>query len=308
MAEAAAIPFILQQAGLSATPLLFAGFGELVAQRAGVINIGIEGTMLAGALAGYAAALLAENAGAALPAAIGAGLLVATLFALASVWFRADQIVAGTAINILCAGGTTTASRMLDEYGRTHAAPELFKRLPADRITWLPSGVTEVLSQYPLFYLAIPLAVGLYCVLRYTRYGLVVRGLGDAPDACHAAGIGVRMHRTVLILFAGALAGVAGAYLSTMRTHGFQLNMTSGRGFLVLALVIFGRWNVAGLVAGIFVFSLMDGITAHLVSKQSAGMIKHALDMIPYVATLVALTVMARSGAGPIYLGRAWPE
>jgi simple sugar transport system permease protein len=286
--------------------LLFAGFGELVAQRAGVINIGIEGTMLAGALAAYAAALLAGSSTAALPAAILAGMLIAALFALATIWFRADQIVAGTAINILCAGATTTAIRLLDEHARTHPIPPLFEPIHAP--SWLPAGVSQVFSQYPLFYVAIPVAAGLFILLKFARYGLVVRSLGDAPDACHAAGINVRLHRTLIVLFAGAMAGIAGAYLSTMRTHSFQINMTSGRGFLVLALVIFGRWNILGLVAGIAAFSIMDGIKAHLVSANSAGMLTHAFEMIPYLATLAALTLMARSRAGPIYLGRPWPD
>src|SRR4051812_32242070 len=110
---ASAATFILTQAGLSATPLLFAGFGELLAQRAGVINVGIEGTMLAGAFAAYAAAIVAGNVSAAIPAALFAGIAVAMLFALATIWFRADQIVAGTAINILIAGATATALSFL---------------------------------------------------------------------------------------------------------------------------------------------------------------------------------------------------
>ncbi|HVT79562.1 MAG TPA: ABC transporter permease, partial [Phycisphaerae bacterium] len=228
---------ILTQTLKSSTPLLVAGFGELLAQRAGVINVGIEGTMLMGAIAAFAAATLA-GAFWAFPAAIAAGVLMAVLFALATVWFRADQIVTGTALNILAGGASLTAWRLL----QNTSAPPLFNPLPARFLAPIPfvgTALESIFSQYALFWIAVPLALALALLMRHTRAGLVIRSLGDAPDACAAAGIRVRLHRSLILLFAGAASGTAGAYLSTMRNHSFQPNMTSGQGFLVLALVIF---------------------------------------------------------------------
>jgi simple sugar transport system permease protein len=291
------LPFLLKQSALGAPPLLLAGYGELLAQRAGVINVGIEGTMLMGTIAAFGAAVVAGNAGAAIPSAILAGVLMGALFALVTVWLRADQIVAGTAMNLVAAGASTTAWYYVQRHAQNgHNVPPLFEPV------WL--------GQYGLFYVALAAGTVLWAVMQFTRAGLVVQALGDAPDACDAAGIRVRLWRTGLVLLAGGLAGLAGAYLSTMRGHSFQINMTDGRGFLVLALVIFGRWNLAGLVLVTFAFGAVDGLQSYLAAmpKATAAVPHQLFDMLPYVATLLALGVLTRSRGGPIYLGRPWPE
>jgi simple sugar transport system permease protein len=311
--------FILTETLIAAAPLLFAGFGELVAERAGVINIGIEGTMLMGAIAAYAAAVVAGSAYAAIPAAIFAGILFGALFALATIWFRADQIVAGTAINILALGASTTLWRILQTFmSRTdpitgnhlHPAPELFNRIAIPGLSQIPFLGPALFDQFAMFYCAVPLAIAVYLLLERTRFGLIIKGLGDAPDACDAAGIRVRAWRTACVLAASAAAGLAGAYLSTMRVHSFQEKMSGGKGFLVLALVIFGRWNVAGFVAATLLFSALDGLQSYLISIPGAtSKIPHQLfDMLPYAATLIALALLSRSQAGPLYLARPWPE
>jgi simple sugar transport system permease protein len=306
--------FILQQTAMSATPLLFAGFGELVAQRAGVINVGIEGMMLMGAITAFGAAVTAGSASVALPAAAGVGLAMGALFALVVVWLRADQIVTGTAMNLLAAGASTTLWRMLQTYmGNGHDVPPLFERWTTPglaRVTLAGPPIAEILNQYVLFHVMVPVGILLWLVMRNTRTGLIVRSLGDAPDACDAAGIRVRWWRTGLLLFAGMMAGVAGAYFSTMRGHTFQINMTNGQGFLVLALVIFGRWNILGFSVGTLAFGAVDAVQHYLAATPAATTrIPHQVfDMLPYAATLVALGILTRGRSGPAYLGRAWPE
>jgi simple sugar transport system permease protein len=306
--------FVFKQSLTAATPLLLAGFGELLAERAGVINIGIEGLMLMGAIAGYAAAVVTGAAYAAVPAAIIAGMLFAALFALASVRFRADQIVVGTALNILAVGASTTAWRMLQLYmhpaaGAERAAPALFDPIAIPGLSRIPFVGPALFMQYGLFYFVVLMGVGLYLLLRFTGFGLIVRALGDAPEAADAAGISVMRWRSGLVLFAGATAGLAGAYLSTMRGHSFQVRMTGGQGFLVLALVIFGRWSIPGLVAGTLVFGALDALQSYLTSIPGATQkIPHQLfDMLPYAATLVALAVLSKNTSAPIHLAKPWP-
>jgi len=312
MAVLAAPTFIMKQAVTSATPLLLAGFGELVAQRAGVIDIGIEGLMLMGAIAAYAAAVVTGSAYAAVPAAILAGILFVAIFALITVWLRADQIVTGTALNILAFGASTTLWHALQNYmtGPTpHDPPKLFDTLSIPLLRDIPFVGPVFFQQYGLFYCVVILGVALFITLKKTRYGLIVQSLGDAPDACDAAGISVRLWRIGLTLFAGACAGLAGAYLSTMRGHSFQVNMTAGQGFLVLALVIFGRWTLSGLIAGTLLFGALDGLQTYLAAIPGATTaVPHQLfDMLPYAATLIALGVLTRSRAGPAYLAVPWP-
>jgi simple sugar transport system permease protein len=232
-----------------------------------------------------------------MPAALGVGLLMGIIFSVVTVWWRADQIVAGTAINLIAAGGSTTAWYYVQRHMEAgHAVPALYE--PA----WL--------GQYGLFYAALAVGILLWVLMKWTRIGLVVRALGDAPEACDAAGIRVRLWRMFLVVLAGGLAGLAGSYLSTMRGHTFQINMTDGRGFLVLALVIFGRWNLAGFVAVTFAFGAVDGLQSYLAAMpQATTKVPHQVfDMLPYVATLLALAMMARGRAGPAALGRPWPE
>ena len=268
--------------------------------------------MLMGAIAAFSVATLA-GAGWAFPAAIIAGILMAALFAGATVWFRADQIVAGTALNILAAGASATAWGLLQNHmSQTNVyTPALFEPLGPHFLSHIPvvgTALESIFSQYALFWIAIPLATATALIMGRTRLGLVIRSLGDAPDACNAAGISVRLNRSLILLLAGAASGTAGAYLSTMRSHSFLPNMTSGQGFLVLALVIFGRWNVAGFVAGVLAFGLIDGIQSYLtIAAAGRGVPQELFEMLPYVATLVALAILARSRSAPIHLGQPWP-
>ncbi len=311
MSELALPTFVLKEAVTAAVPLVLAGYGELVNERAGIINVGIEGLMLMGCIGGFGVALLTGSAWLGVGGAVGAGVALAAVFALATVWFRADQVVAGTALTLLASGLSTTVWTALQPRLAPGAAiPALFEPVtlpPA--LTRIPLIGPALFAQYGLFYVVFALGVLLWIGLRGTRAGLIIRALGDLPEACQAAGIRVRVWRTGCLLFAGACAGLAGAYLSIMRTHSFNVNMTGGQGFLVLALVIFGRWSVGGLVAGALLFGGLDGLQAYLRGPASPIALPHQLfEMLPYVATLAALAVMARGRPGPAFLGRPWPE
>ena len=300
---------LLQQGLLGAVPLALAGSGELAAQRAGVINVGIEGLMLAGCSAGFAVAALTGNAWLGLGAAILAGSLLAAGFAWATVIGRADQIVCGMAVNLLAVGISGTAWAALQGAGRGQLADGAgFSPVAIPGLGSLPM-IGEVLAgQYGLAYIAVALALGLGWILARTRAGLIVRALGDAPDACAAAGVRVRRWRVGTVIFAGACAGAAGAYLSLMRVHGFAPEMTGGQGFLVLALVVFGRWRVGGLLAGCLLFGLLDALQQHLQGSGMNAVVPYQVfKALPYVAALVALAALSRSAPGPARLGQVWP-
>ncbi len=292
------IYFLLQQSIVGATPLVLAGTGELLAERSGVINIGIEGMMLSGCFATYVVAASCGSGLLSLSTAVAdgmaAGMVLAALFSFGTIWLRGDQIVSGTALNLLAAGITTTA------WGAVSSNLSLIEK-SADTQPHIPP--------YVMIIIALALALATWMMLGYTRAGLIIRALGDAPDACNAAGIRVRWWRTLCVLFGGACAGLAGAYLVLSRVFEFSPDRTGGRGFLVLALVIFGRWNVLGLIGGCLLFGITDDLQQSLHDYAFAQQLPpDLLKMLPYVATLVALAILTRSRGAPAALGRPWPE
>ncbi len=309
---------IAAQMVTAAVPLVLAGIGECLAQRAGVLNVGIEGLLLSGCIAAYLGAALSGSPWVGLLAAMVASGLLAALFAWATVVMRADQIVVGMAINLLAVGASGSAWVLAQGTG--------YAELPADAgfargmvpflddatqqwLRELPLLGPVLIDQYGLLLATLVIAVSAWWWLRATRGGLIIQALGEAPDACAAAGIGVRRWRVGLVILAGVLAGTAGAYLSIMRTQGFNPLMTGGMGFVVLALVIFGRWKIAGVIAACLGFGLIDAIQSHL---QGGGLNRavpyQVFQALPFIVALVALAALKRGTMGPRMLGVAWPK
>jgi simple sugar transport system permease protein len=269
-----------------ATPLLMAAIGELVVERAGVVNIGIEGMMLAGALAAWVAnAFWGREWG--FVAAVAAAGVLAVIFAAAAVWLAADQIVTGTGINLLALGATGLAYKRLD--------PLVAERtLVATAEGWMVAAVALLL-------------VGVWAYFGFTRAGLEMSAIGESPEAAEAAGVNVNRRKLVALLFGAACAGLAGAYLSTMRVLKFTENMTEGQGFLALAIVIFGRWHAGGiLLAGMF-FALVRAVANVMEARGVVtGDAVQLLKMTPYVVSLLALAGVAGKSGAPAALGRAY--
>lgn len=312
----ALVVLIAAQAITAAVPLVLAGTGEALAQRAGVLNVGIEGLLLAGCIAGYAGAVLSGCAWCGLAAALIAGGLLAALFAWATVVMRLDQIVVGMAINLIAIGGSGTAWLVLQGGGYEALTAEAgFSRgvvpfIGPQTQAWLaglPLVGPLVFDQYALAVATAVLAVLARWLLRSTRIGLVIQALGDAPDACAANGIGVRRWRFALVVLAGLLAGAAGAYLSIMRTHGFNPLMTGGMGFVILALVIFGRWRIGLLALACLGFGLIDALQSHLQSRGLNAVVPYQVfQAAPFIVALMALACMRRGTSGPRMLGIPW--
>jgi ABC-type uncharacterized transport system permease subunit len=314
--------FLLRQTISAAAPMVLAGLGELTAELTGVIDIGIEGIMLSGALAAFLASFSSGHGLIGLGAGILVGALMAGIFAASCIGLGTDQIVVGTAINLLALGATGTFWMLFQNWTQNHnlvihlSQTEAFTRLPIPWLEHIPLIGPAIFDQYALVYVTAVAALIVAWILNRTRMGLVIKGLGDSPETCAAAGIRVNLARTLATLFAGGCAGAAGAYLSIMQTHTFAQNMTDGIGFVVLSLVIFGRWTVSGLIAGCMLFGAINSLQQTLQTARytSQSPILHAMrhlpfelfQMLPYVAALLALAVFAGSRSGPRYLGKNW--
>lgn len=282
------------------TPLGLAAIGESIAEKAGVINLGIEGAMLAGAFAAAAGAAHG-GAGTGVLAAAAAGLLVAAAFAAIAVAARADQIIAGTAITLGAAGLTgLLAQRVFTD--------------PALSLPTLSSAPVPLIDQVPVLgsiffrqsvltyacYLLIPLASWL---LWRTRFGLQLRASGEAPAAAAAAGVPVARMRTVAVLIGGVCAGLAGAALVLAQVGTFTERMTAGRGFIAIAIVALGRWNPWGVGAAALLFG---AATALQYTFQAAGSrVPYQLFIaLPYLLALAALGIAIGRHRGPAALGQ----
>jgi len=290
---------IIQQTLSGAVPLAVAGCGELLAQRAGVINVGIEGLMLTGCIAGFAVASLTGSIWLAVLAAMLAAGVLAAIFAVVTIFARVDQIVTGMAINLIAVGASGTIWELLQARGLDRLAPG---------IGWEPFG-PGVFHQHGLFWIALICLMLAGLLLRRTRAGIIIAAIGDAPDAAAANGIAVRRWRFGLVVNAGLFAGLAGAFLSVMRTHGFVPEMTGSQGFLVLALVIFGRWTAAGLGLGCLLFGAITAIQQHCQAAGWTSFIPYQVFTgLPYVVALIALCITYGRNVGPLTLNQPWPR
>ena len=276
---------IAQATLLFATPLLVAAVGELIVERAGVVNIGIEGMMLAGALAAWVANGYAGAGWGFVAAALAAGVF-ALLFIVPAIGFAADQIVTGAGINLLAFGATALIYKRL--------SPELACRTIA------------AVNPYWMTLVAGALALAEWGYLQRTRAGLELTATGESPEAADSAGVPVNRRKVSAILFGAACAGLAGAYLSTMRVQGFVENMTEGQGFLALAIVIFGRWHPLGILAAALFFGVIRALASAMETHSAYAEALPLFRILPYAVSLLALAgVGGRSGA-PAYLGRPY--
>ena len=285
-----------------ATPIALAATGETVAERAGVINIGLEGMMLAGAFGGYVIGDVTGNVWLGVLGALVVGALVALLSAVITVVMKADQIVVGVGLILLSIGATTYWYRVRYPNQLTPSVgPMDAWRLPL--LGRLPVIGDALFNQIPLVYLAAIVVVVITLVLARTNIGLALRAVGDAPEAADTAGISVTVVRILATMTVGALAGVGGAFLSVGQLGHFNEEISAGRGFLALAAVIFGRWRVSTVLAACFVFGAVDALQIRM---QLEGTVTPAvwLALGLGVAVLVGTTEWRRRAHGPALSAR----
>src|SRR2546428_1945044 len=277
------------------TPLVLAALGGLYSERSGVINIALEGLLLAGAFTAASVTFYAHSPWVGLAAAILAGALVAYIIALACIRFKADQVVTGTAINILfiglpavLSGALFLSSGSTPQIPKDNLLPELYHFFPGFVPQWRILTDVSVISL-----LALVIVLLSRYVLYRTPFGLRLRAVGENPEAADAAGVGVERIRYLGVVLSGALAGIGGAYLSIGQSSLFTRNMAAGRGFIALAALIFGKWRPVQTMLACLLFGLADALTIQMqgVAKLPSGedIPVQFIQMIPYVGTIVVL-------------------
>jgi len=273
-----------------ATPLLLAALGGLFSERSGVINIALEGMMLAGAFTSAVVTYYVGDPWIGLLAGIGAGVLIAAIHAVACIQFDSDQVVTGTAINILMLGVPPLVSSALFE--TTGSTPQI------------PQG--NLIPNAPIV-LAFALVPILWYVLYRTPYGLRLRAVGENPEAADTAGVSVARIRYTGVLLSGALAAIGGAYLAIGQSSLFTRNMAAGRGFIALAALIFGKWRPVQTMFACLLFGF-----AEAASIQMQGVIPHVrveyIQIFPYVLTMIVLAGFIGSSRAPRALGQPYEK
>lgn len=267
----------------AAVPIFLAAIGETFTQRAGVINIGIEGIMLVGALTAVAVGVTTGSAWLGVAAAAAVGVILAAIHALICVWYPGNQVAAGIAMIIFGTGLSAFAGIGFVGHKFDGIAPwniPLLGDIPV---------IGPVLFRHdPMLYLALAAVAAASFVLYRTHWGLKVRAVGDDADAASAVGIGVPKIRCSAVMTGGALAGLAGAYLSTTYAQLWLENMVAGRGLIAMALVVFGMWDPVRVFLGSLLFGVVSALQLHL-QASGYGMSPYLLSMLPYLLSIAAL-------------------
>ena len=290
---------------VAATPILLAAIGELVVEKAGVLNLGVEGMMIVGAVAGFAVAVTTGHPLLGMLAAILAGALVSVIFAVLTQVLMANQVASGLALTLFGLGFSALLGQSY-----VGIVPPRTEKLNFGFLSDLPVVGRILFSHDILVYASLLLVALVWYWLNYTRGGRVLRAVGENHDSAHALGYKVKRVRILAILFGGACAGLGGAYLSLVRVPQWTEGMTAGAGWIALALVVFASWSPWRVLAGAYLFG---GIMVLQLNLQAAGfrIPVEYLAMSPYIITILVLVVMSsnrgrRSLAAPGSLGRSF--
>ncbi len=277
---------VAQRTLIAGTPLLLGTIGEVICERSGILNLGVEGVMAVGAVTAFIVTFVTGNPWLGLAAAVVAGAVISILHAFVSITLNASQVVSGLALTMLGLGISGLVGK-----------PYIGKPLAQKMETWsipvlsdLPGLGPILFNHSPYFYLAIALAVSAWFILDYTRIGIIVRSAGENPRATETQGINVYRVRYWCVIIGGAFSGMAGAHLSTSYSKSWIEGMTAGRGWIVIALTIFALWNPMRAMIGAFLFG---GIFVVQYLLQPIGISPNILAMLPYISTMLVLFIGA---------------
>ena len=290
---------------VASTPILLAAIGELVVEKSGVLNLGVEGMMIVGAICGFATAVETGSPLAGFVAAALGGAVLASLFGFLTQFLLSNQVATGLALTLFGLG----ISALMGQ-GYVGVRPPSSPRIDLGPLSDLPVVGRIIFSHHPIVYLSLALVVGVWWFLRSSRGGLILRAVGESHDAAHALGYSVVRVRMLAILFGGACAGVGGAFLSLVIVPQWTEGMTAGQGWIALAIVVFASWRPWRVLVGAYLFG---GVTVLQLNLQAAGVAIPValLSMSPYLITIAVLVIISsdRSRAAlnaPASLGRVF--
>jgi ABC-type uncharacterized transport system permease subunit len=279
---------MFQSTVIAATPLIYAALGETVVEKAGVLNLGIEGMMLVGAIAGFATTFTTGNAGIGFLAGAAAGVLMSLIFAFLTLHLQTNQVATGLALTLFGVGLSAFV-------GHSLAGTPLpgMQGIAIPGLSTIPVLGPLLFNYDPMVYLSLVLFGAVQWFLTRSHSGLKMRAIGESPTVAHSIGHPVIMIRYLAVMFGGATAGIAGAYLSEVQTPMWAEGMSAGKGWIALALVVFGTWKPGRVVIGAYLFG---GVTVLQLFAQGFGLKIPAefLSMLPYAATVVVLVIICR--------------
>lgn len=276
----------------ASTPLLIAATGELVTERSGVLNLGVEGMMIVGAACGFAGAWLTGSILIGALFGIVAGTLMSLVFALMALWLAVNQVATGLALTIL---GIGLSGLIGAGFVGERITPAVHLYIPG--LTDIPLVGRVLFGEDAFVYFSIALIIAVWWFLYRTRAGLILRACGDNHISAHALGYPVLRIRTFAVMFGGACAGLAGAYLPLAYTPFFIPGMTAGRGWIALALVVFASWRPGRLVIGAYLFGAVTILQLHA-QGWGVGIPSQFMSALPYLATVIVLVLLSRARTG----------
>lgn len=285
-----------------ATPYLFMSLGETFSEKAGIFNIGLEGYTLMGAFTGFIIAYFTGNPWIGLLGGILGGLLVALIAALLMITVASDQIVTGLAINVAILGFTSAVYRLIFGINSSRPVAPALPVVSIPGLSKIPVIGKILFEQLPVVYLGLILVPVCWVLLYKMEWGLNVRAVGEYPEAAKAAGVNVKLMRYLCVGLAGMTSGLAGSFLSVGVFNSFFDNMVAGRGFIAIAVVIFGKWNPIGVLLAALFFSLADTFQLGI---QSVGinLPYQFVLMFPYILTIIAISGLVGHVRAPAALG-----
>ncbi|WP_028035331.1 ABC transporter permease [Chelativorans sp. J32] len=284
-----------------AAPLVYASIGEVFSERAGVLNIGIEGVMLVGAFAGFATVFWTGSLALGLLMAVAGGALMGLLFGLFTITIKADQIVVGAAMNLLGLGLTAFLYRTY--FVSTGRGVEIAPSLNLPGLSDLPFVGEAFFRHNILVYGTLLVVIAAVFILHRTSFGLTLRAVGEHPKAVDIAGRSVALYRYGAVLIGCSLAGLGGAYLTLGHSNQFVEGIASGRGFIALAVVVFARWSPIGAFFVSLLFGLFYALQLQLQAQPALHIPYQALQALPYVMTIAALILVRNRVDTPSMLG-----
>lgn len=293
------------------TPLLLVGLAELLVERSGILNLNVEGSMLMGAFTAFMVAYYTQDLWIATLSAALAGVIMCMLFSILTVSLSLDQMVTGLAMNILTIGVTSYLYRASFGWYVSPIPPhikETIKPIGIPVLSEIPFIGDILFKHMPHTYVAVILAFMAWWVLFKTDWGLRIRAIGEDPQVADYLGINVNSTRYILLFIEGVVVGIAGSLLSIAYYNMFLDNMTQGRGYIAIALVILARWNPLLLLAGSFLFSLIDAIQLRIMALGLTAFPFQLSLMLPYLVTIIILLVAGRKAKGPAALAKPFKK